>query len=112
MTLSIDQEAPPLRIDQDGTIRVGNGQVTLDTVIGAYELGESPERIAESYPTVTVVDAYGTIAYYLRHRRQLDAYLDERRKSADALQQRLEVTPGHQELRGRIIDRAREQGLE
>ena len=36
----------PLRLDTQGTIRVGRSRVTLDTVIAAYHQGASPETIA------------------------------------------------------------------
>jgi uncharacterized protein (DUF433 family) len=75
----------PLRLDSQGTIRVGQSRVTLDTVIEAYQHGESPEVIAQQFPAVTLAEVYGTIAYYLQHQALLDAYLRERAGAAAPL---------------------------
>lgn len=68
----------PLKIDEDGAIRVGNTRVLLELVIHAYYLGETPEGIVESYPTLTTSDVYAVIAYYLGHREEIDAYVRQR----------------------------------
>ncbi len=46
----------PLRLDAQGTIRMGRSRVTLDTVIEAYQHGTSPEAIAEQFPAVTLAE--------------------------------------------------------
>src|SRR5687768_11100737 len=101
MTLAIDHEAPPLRIDETGTIRVGDSRITLDLVVGAYLSGETPETIADNYATVTLAEVYATLAYYLRHRDEIDPYLEDRRRRASELRRHIESQPGHKELRER-----------
>ena len=49
MTLAIETEITPLRIDEYGTIRVGKTRVTLDLVIDAFNNGASPQEIVEMY---------------------------------------------------------------
>lgn len=66
--MTIQAEAPPLKMDEHGTIRVGDTRVTLDTVIGEYLNGASAEVIAGAYNTLSLADVYASIAYYLRHR--------------------------------------------
>ncbi|CAA9586359.1 MAG: hypothetical protein AVDCRST_MAG88-4004 [uncultured Thermomicrobiales bacterium] len=75
----------PLRLDAQGTIRVGRSRVTLDTVIEAYQRGARPEVIAQQFPAVTLAEVYATIAYYLQHQPELDAYLRERAEAAAPL---------------------------
>ena len=111
MTIAIGAESPPLQVDETGTIRVGGTRVTFDVVIGSYQDGESPEAIAHGFPSLRLADVYATIAYYLRHREDLDAYLAQRDSEADALQQLIESDPGNQALRDRILARARARGL-
>ena len=48
----------PLRLDAQGTIRVGQSRVTLDTVIGAFHQGASPEAIARQFPAVTLAELH------------------------------------------------------
>src|SRR5689334_946462 len=91
MTLTIAADPTPIKIDEHGVARVGGTRVTLDTVITAFQLGDTAEAIALNYDTLTLADIYDTIAYYLRHRSEGDAYLgdskcqrDEIRKLADA----------------------------
>jgi uncharacterized protein (DUF433 family) len=75
----------PLRLDGQGTIRVGQSRVTLDTVVEAYRRGTSPEVIARQFPAVTLAEVYGTIAYYLQHQPEMDAYLQARAEAAAPL---------------------------
>jgi len=79
----------PLRVDADGTVRVGKTRVTLDTVVGAHLDGERPEAIVGSYDTLDLADVYAVISYYLRHREQVDAHLAEQEREADELRRRL-----------------------
>src|SRR5437588_9665102 len=87
----------PLRLDAQGTIRVGQSRVTLDTVIGAFHQGASPEAIARQFPAVTLAEVYGTIACYLQHQAELDAYLQARHAAAP--------------LRAELADRSNPVGL-
>ena len=63
MSLSIEAVPTPLRIDADGSVRVGKTRVLLAMVITAFYHGESAEEIAENFPTLDLADAYGVIAY-------------------------------------------------
>jgi len=109
--MTIEAQSPPLAVDADGVIRVGGTRVTLDTVIGAYLDGASADSIAEAYPTVTLADVYGTIGYYLKHRQELDQYLQQRELEGEKGQREIESRPDHRMLRDRLLARARQQGL-
>lgn len=81
MSLPMAAHAPPLR--QDGqTLRVGDSNVPLEIVLAAFHSGNSPERIVEQYPTLDLADVYDVVAYYLRHRRDVDEYLAEQLAAA------------------------------
>lgn len=78
MTIGVAPEPVPLETDVDGVVRVGGSRVTLDTLVAAFQTGDSPEEIHEQYPTVDLADIYAVLTYYLRHTREVDAYLDAR----------------------------------
>jgi uncharacterized protein (DUF433 family) len=105
MPLTFEPIAAPLRIDETGTVRVSNTRVTLDTVLGFYHRGETPERIAEGFPTVPLEDIYVIIGYYLSHRPDIDDYLDERRRKGDFWREFWESRYNKQELRERLYAR-------
>ncbi len=105
MVLTITALAVPLKEDADGVVRVGGTRVTLDTVIGFFEQGESPEQIAEGFPTLTLADIYAVIGYYLRHRAAVVAYLERRKEEAAAVRREIEAQPGHTEFRERLLAR-------
>ena len=99
----------PLRLDSQGTIRVGRSRVTLDTVIEAYQRGISPEIIARQFPAITLAEVYGTIAYYLQHQPALDAYLQARAEAAAPLVAELAARTNpvgtRERLRSRLADK-------
>jgi uncharacterized protein (DUF433 family) len=68
----------PLRTDEHGAIRIGNTRVLLELLIHAYYMGETPEGIVDSYPTLTTADVYAVIGYYLANRDEIDAYVRQR----------------------------------
>jgi uncharacterized protein (DUF433 family) len=109
MSISIAAEPVPLRLDHYGTYRVGNSGVRLDTVIFAYNKGSSPEKIAQEFPTLELSDVYAVVGYYLKHKADVDGYLDEREQSAAELRKKLEeegITPtDNGEFRGRLVER-------
>lgn len=76
-------EPPPLQQDQAGTVRVGGTRVTLDTVVGAWNNGATAEEIAQRYDALALADAHAVLSYYLRHREEVQAYLDRRRQEAE-----------------------------
>jgi uncharacterized protein (DUF433 family) len=66
---------------RDGGYWVSGTRVSLDSIVVAFLQGLSPETItSECFPTLTLEQVYGAIAYYLANRTEIDAYL----KQADA----------------------------
>ena len=64
-----------VRIDDHGGMRVGTSRVSLDSVVIAFQQGEAPETIQRNFPSLTLEEVYGAIAYYLAHRDEVDAHL-------------------------------------
>ena len=89
MTLAIEKEITPLKMDKYGTIRVGNTRVTLDLVINAFNEGASPQQIVERYKALDLADTYYAIGYYLRHKAEIDQYIQEGEETADILGEEL-----------------------
>jgi uncharacterized protein (DUF433 family) len=110
MPILIEREAPPLVMDDTGTVRIGATRVTLDSVIARFLAGATAEEIADDYDSVALPDVYATIAYYLRHRQEVDAYLAERTRLGDELQAAIENEPGYRQLRQRLMERAQQRG--
>jgi uncharacterized protein (DUF433 family) len=110
LSLTFEPIAVPLRLDEDGTVRMADSRVTLDTVLGAYLRGDTPEEIAAGFPSVPMTDIYATIAWYLRHREQVDAYLQQGAADGEAWRRFWESRYDKAALRERLL--AREAELE
>jgi uncharacterized protein (DUF433 family) len=61
----------------DGGWRVAGTRVSLDSVVYAYWQGRLPEAIAADFPALSLEQVHGAIAFYLRHRAEIDQYLAE-----------------------------------
>lgn len=107
MALLTKTEPVPLREDAEGVIRVGGTRVTLDTVLTAYMQGSTPEQIAQDYSSLNVADIYAAIAYYLRHRQEVEAYLQVRRQVAEAVRKEFAERFPAEGLRERLESRLR-----
>ncbi|HSZ56549.1 MAG TPA: DUF433 domain-containing protein [Tepidisphaeraceae bacterium] len=71
----MDRHNPYVRTDKHGVMRVVGTHVMLDSVLAAFEQGHSPETIRSQYPSLTLEQVYGSIAYYLAHRDEAEEYL-------------------------------------
>lgn len=105
MALAIETEQPPLRIDDQGTVRIGGTRVTLETVVHAYQDGSTPEQIVLQYSALALAEVYAVIAYYLRHTAQVDHYLAQSQREADELRATIESNPDMQRIRQRLLAR-------
>ncbi|HTF91805.1 MAG TPA: DUF433 domain-containing protein [Verrucomicrobiae bacterium] len=105
MTLAISVEPVPLQTDTDGVVRIANTRVTLATVIGAFLDGAAAEEIAYQYPSLDLADVYAVIAYYLRRRSDVDAYLQQRHEQADSVRKQNEIRFDPTGVRERLLAR-------
>jgi uncharacterized protein (DUF433 family) len=98
-------EPIPLQRWEDGTFRVGGTRVTLDTVVAAFHTGATPEEIAQDYSSLNLSDIYAVIAYYLRHREEVEQYLREREGLTERVRQESSKFHGAADLRSRLMAR-------
>jgi hypothetical protein len=68
--------------------------------VHAYWDGRSPEAIAADFPSLTLEQIHGAIAFYLRNRAEIDAYLSE--QDAHWQQFQAESTAKHNPLLQRV----------
>lgn len=102
----LEIEAPPLREDSTGAIRIGKSRVLLELVIHAFEDGTTPETIVQMYPTTTLADIYSVIGYYLHHQEVVKSYLEKREIEADKVRERIENHQGDlSHIRNRLLAR-------
>lgn len=74
----------PIR-ERDGNLLVAASRVSLQTVVTARRRGETPEAIQENFPTLSLAEVYGALAYYFEHRDELDARFVEEQRHLDQL---------------------------
>lgn len=108
MSLVAQAEPVPLHTDAEGVVRVAGTRVTLDTVLAAYRQGATPEQISQDYPVLDTADVYAVITYYLRHRADVEEYLEQRRRQAQAVRQEIERRSPSTGLRERLESRLRD----
>ena len=105
MTLSTASELMPLEIGADGVIRVGGTRVTLNTVVTVFEQGATAEEIVQRFPTLDLADVYFAVGYYLRHREEVDHYLQERQHRSDHVRAQNMARFNQHGLRERLLAR-------
>jgi uncharacterized protein (DUF433 family) len=98
----------PLRV-RDHTIYVAGTRVPLETVIGAFLDGATPEEIVYQYPSLQLADAYAVIGYYLHHREEIDAYRAERAEAAVEIRRANESRFPPEGVRARLLARRADQ---
>ena len=71
----------------EGTYRIGNTRVSLDSLVYLFREGMSPESMVESYPALTLEEVHGALAFYLGNQREIDNYLAEGERAAESQHQ-------------------------
>ena len=62
---------------REGGYYVAGTRVSLDSIVYAFRSGESPETIQQQYPTLSLEQVYGAVAFYLGHQAEIDANIRE-----------------------------------
>ncbi len=104
-TLPLIPLPSPLRLEEGGVVRIGASRVTLDTLVGCYRDGNTAEEIVQQYPTLALADVHATIAYFLTHLPEVEAYLQERRRDAADLRGEVERVCDQRGMRERLLAR-------
>src|SRR5439155_1610067 len=102
----------PLSEDPPGILRVGKSRVLLEFVIRAFQRGQTPESIVQSYDTLHLPDVYAVVSYYLASPAPFEEYLSWCDEQAESVRRKLEDAG----MTGRVskdelMARARGRGL-
>jgi uncharacterized protein (DUF433 family) len=62
---------------REGGYYVAGTRVSLDSLVYAFRSGESPETIQQQFPSLSLEQVYGAIAFYLGHQAEVDANIRE-----------------------------------
>jgi uncharacterized protein (DUF433 family) len=85
-SINVDDVVSSDYVDHCGEFyRVAGTRVSLDSIVYAFLSGQSAESIAQSFPVLTLEQVYGSIAFYLRHRKEVDRYLEAQERAYDAV---------------------------
>jgi uncharacterized protein (DUF433 family) len=110
MKMEIVADPVPMAIDEDGMVRIAGTRITLDTIVGIYRRGDTPEEIHDGFPSLSLADIHAVIAYYLRHREMVDAYIAENYRLAEEALREYEAKFGPMPTLSDLERRVREKG--
>jgi uncharacterized protein (DUF433 family) len=68
---------------ETGVYIVGS-RVPIDRIVWQYRNGEDPETIRSHYPTLSLEQVNGAIAFYLDHKDEVEQVMEKRRRLEDA----------------------------
>jgi len=105
VTLPLTPLASPLRVDEPGSVRIAASRVTLDTLVDSYRDGNTAEEIVQQYPSLSLADVHATLAFYLTHQGEVDAYLQQRHRDAIDTRRQVEQVCDQRGLRDRLLAR-------
>jgi len=77
---------------RNGGYFVKGTRVSLDSVVYAFLRGESPEGIAESFPSLGLEQIFGALAFYIANRDIVDQYLRQGQAEFEALREQARRT--------------------
>jgi hypothetical protein len=77
----------------------------VETVLAAFEDGATPEEIVQQYSSIALADVYQVIGYWLRHSKELEPYLEQRRQVARDVREANESKFPATGLRERLLGR-------
>ena len=110
--LDLSPEPLPVKWDAHGVARISDTRVSLQVVLGAYIYrSRTPDQIAEDF-LLPLGDVYSVIGYYLRHKEEIDAYMEECLRRDEETRLELEAqgftpTDWQERLRARAKSRTR-----
>jgi uncharacterized protein (DUF433 family) len=68
---------------ETGLYIVGS-RVPIDRIVWEYHNGEDAQTIQSHYPTLSLDQVEGVIAFYLSHRDEVEQAMDERKRAEEA----------------------------
>ncbi len=55
--------------------RLAGTRMSLDSIVYAWRRGEVPDGTLDSFPSLSLEQIYGALAFYLANREEIDEYL-------------------------------------
>lgn len=95
-----------VREAENGALRVGATDISLDSVVIAFQEGQSAETIREQYPGLSLEEVYGAIAFYLANEEATHEYLKRQENVWKELRQKIEQLPSPVVERLRVMRKA------
>jgi len=87
---------------------LSGSRVSLASIVYEFRSGASPETICRNFPTLSLEQVYGAIAFYLGHQNEVAAYLAEQEAKWATRERTVEpISPDLQ----RRIEEARKRAL-
>ncbi len=105
MSLKIETERVPLKVDSHGVVRVAGTRVTLDSVVAAFKEGVTAEEITYRYPVLQLADVYSILSYYLRRQQEVETYLAQRQQIANQIRRENQTHFKPEGIRDRLLAR-------
>lgn len=102
MSLAIAAEPTRIRLDADGTTRVGNTRILQASVLFLHNQEATLEKIQERVPSLPLADVYAAITYYLHHRVEVDACLAKQEAEAERIQREVDARHDTKRLRKKL----------
>jgi uncharacterized protein (DUF433 family) len=68
-------DSVPLVQWDDGSVRVRNSRVTLDTIVIQMQVGDTAAEIHEDFPTVSVLQIEEILRWYFDNKAEVDEFL-------------------------------------
>jgi uncharacterized protein (DUF433 family) len=93
---------------RNGGYYLAGSRVSLASIIHEYRDGAAPESIRQNFPTLSLEQIHGAIAFYLGHQGEAETYLSELERKWDELERG--AKPASPELQQRI-EEARKRKL-
>jgi uncharacterized protein (DUF433 family) len=109
MGLELERLSMPLIALPDGTVRVTETRVPLETIVYAFCQGATPEAIADNYPKLTPPQIYTVLAFYLANRQDVNLYVAEQAARSEEMRRTNEACFDPISIRARLL--AREQAV-
>jgi uncharacterized protein (DUF433 family) len=91
-----------LDIDDGGFIHAKGHRIGLHHILRLYNAGHSPEMIVANYPTLSLSLVHKTIAFYLDHATEVDAYIADHDRAMAEQVASSQPGPSLAQLRARL----------
>lgn len=86
--------------ERGGAYYVAGSRVSLASIIYEYRDGAAPETIRQNFPTLSLEQIHGAIAFYLGHQEEAESYLRDLESKWEELERA--AKPASPELQHRI----------